>query len=67
MVTFKELRESRGLTAQDMANICHCHVKTYRRWEKEPWRVGLCAFFRIGEYFNVELEDIDFGQTQPRQ
>ena len=33
MRTLKSIREQRGLTQQQMADLCRVHLRTYQRWE----------------------------------
>lgn len=60
MLTLKEWRRAKGITQQEVADACGCHVNTYSRWELDPERIPLGEAHKIAEYIGVSFDDINF-------
>ena len=59
----KKIRESRGLSQQDVANLLNVKSATVSSWEvdrTEPKMEYLC---KLAEYYNLTLDDIVNGRT----
>ena len=59
-MTIKEWRRAKGISQEEMANVCGVHVNTYRAWEDNPKSIKLTNAMKIADRLGVEMSDIDF-------
>ena len=60
-MTMKEWRRAKGISQEEMANVCGVHVNTYRAWEEKPESIKFTAAVKIAERLGVSLDDIFFA------
>lgn len=56
--TIKELRRARGISQEEMADLCEVHQNTYRAWEDNPGEIKLSKAIIIAERLGIGIEDI---------
>ena len=52
MLSLKQIRVGADLTIEDACKLCKCSAPTFAKWEKEPGKMGIKAFFRLIKYYN---------------
>ena len=52
----KELRESKGLTQKEVAEIIGCSEISYARYENEKREPDISTLCKLAEYFNVTVD-----------
>lgn len=56
----KKLRESKGLTQQEMADIVHTHRTGYSKMENNQQEIPVDCLVALSKYFAVSIDDIVF-------
>lgn len=56
----KKLRESKGLTQQEMADIVHTHRTGYSKMENNQQEIPVDCLVALSKYFAVPIDDIVF-------
>ena len=59
-LTIKEWRRAKGISQEEMANVCGVHVNTYRTWEEKPESIRLSAATKIAERLGIPISEIIF-------
>lgn len=54
----KELRISKGLTQQQLADLVHVSARTIISIEKEQYKPSLMLAYHISEVFGVSIEEL---------
>ena len=54
----KELRQSRKITQQQLAELVHVSARTIISIEKEQYSPSLMLAYRIAEFFGVTVEEL---------
>ena len=50
------LRETKGLTQQEIAEILGVDIKTYNRYEKGLHEIKLGVLLKLATYYNLSLD-----------
>ena len=58
--TLREWRRMKEITQEQLAEVCHVHVNTYRAWEENPADIKLSAAVKIVQYMGITLDDLLF-------
>lgn len=61
-LTLKEWRRARGISQEEMADLCGVHPNTYRSWEENPENIKLAAAMKIADRLGIAVEDLIFAQ-----
>ena len=56
--TIKELRRAKGISQEEMAQICEVTANTYRAWEDNPAEIKLAKAIVIADRLGIGLDDI---------
>lgn len=56
--TIKELRRAKGISQEEMAQICEVTANTYRTWEDNPAEIKLAKAIVIANRLGIGLDDI---------
>lgn len=59
-LTIEEWRRAKGISQEEMANLCGIHLNTYRAWEKNPGEIRLSKGVLIAEKLEIPIDDILF-------
>ena len=51
-------RRARGISQQDVADVCGIHINTYRRWEDNPGEMRYDKAIKVADYLGISLDDI---------
>lgn len=51
-------RRARGISQQDVADVCGIHINTYRRWEENPGEMRYDKAIKVADYLGISLDDI---------
>lgn len=54
----KQLRESRGLASNELANILDMSISSYSKLENDKKSIGVTELRKITEHFDVSADDI---------
>jgi transcriptional regulator with XRE-family HTH domain len=54
----KKLRENKGLTQQQMADLIHTHRSGYSKIENNQQDISIEALIHLSKHFNMSLDDI---------
>lgn len=54
----KELRKSRGISQQQIADLINMHRSNYSKVESGQREISISALTKIAKYFNVSVDDI---------
>lgn len=52
MLTIKQIRIGADLTVERASKLCGCSVPTYLKWEKNPAKMELGAFYDLVDFYN---------------
>lgn len=52
----KDLREDQDKTQQQIADILHCNVTVYRRYEKGVRDIPTSFLIKLADYYQVSLD-----------
>jgi hypothetical protein len=52
MLTIKQIRIGADLTVERASELCGCSVPTYLKWEKNPAKMELGAFYDLVDFYN---------------
>ena len=63
---FKDLREDKDLTQQEMAEYLYVNRNTYGSYENEKRAMPLCMMIALADYFEVNLDYL-VGRTDEKQ
>lgn len=63
MLTLKEWRRAKGVSQEELANLCGVHVNTYRTWEENASEIKLSKAALIAERLGISLSDISFDSN----
>ena len=56
--TIKELRRAKGISQEEMAQLCEITANTYRVWEDNPSEIKLSKAVIIAKRLGIGLDDI---------
>jgi transcriptional regulator with XRE-family HTH domain len=56
----KQLRESKGLTQQEMADLMHTHRTGYSKMENNQQEIPVDRLIYIAKHFGISIDDIIF-------
>jgi transcriptional regulator with XRE-family HTH domain len=56
----KQLRESKGLTQQEMADLMHTHRTGYSKMENNQQEIPVDRLIYIAKHFGISVDDIIF-------
>lgn len=59
-LSLKEWRRLKGISQEEMANICDVHVNTYRAWEENPADIKISKAVLICDRLGVNMSDVLF-------
>lgn len=51
-------RRARGISQQDVADVCGIHINTYRRWEENPGEMRYDKAIKVADFLGISLDDI---------
>lgn len=57
-LTLKEWRRAKGISQEEMAEVCGVHLNTYRDWEEHPESIKLVHAVAIANRLGLQLRDI---------
>lgn len=60
----KKLRESKGLTQQEMADIIHTHRTGYSKMENNQQEIPVDCLVHIAKHFAMAIDDIVFFEDK---
>lgn len=52
MLTIKQIRIGADLTVERASELCGCSAPTYLKWEKNPAKMELGAFYNLVDFYN---------------
>lgn len=55
-IRLKNLRESRGLTLEQLAKELNCAIYGLSLWEKDRQTLSLGSLIKLAKYFNVTVD-----------
>lgn len=62
--SLKKLREHKGFTQQEMADLIHTHRTSYSKMENNQQEISVDALMRIAKNFGMKVDDIIyFGES----
>lgn len=61
----KQMRTTRGLSCQDVADICGVTAGTIRRWEKKSPMPKVKHIIKLAAYYDVSVDSIIRGINVP--
>ena len=56
MMRLKELRENKGVTQKEVAEVIGCAKSTYPKYEREEREPDIDTLCRLANYFEVSLD-----------
>ena len=62
--SLKKLRESKGLTQQDMADLMHTHRTGYSKMENNQQEIPVDRLIYIAKNFGITVDDIIFFEEK---
>lgn len=62
--SLKKLRESKGLTQQDMADLMHTHRTGYSKMENNQQEIPVDRLIYIAKNFGITIDDIIFFEEK---
>ena len=65
METIRELRQARGWTQLELATRLQVTPSTVYNWERGKYEPTASMFRRIGQVFEVPMEEIALGEPTP--
>ena len=63
----KELRKSKGVTQQQIADLINMHRSNYSKVENGQREISISALNKIAKYFNVSIDDIINNNEVPEE
>lgn len=57
-LTLDAWRRARGISQEEMADLCKVSTMTYRRWENNPGSIKIDDALLIAERLKISLDDI---------
>ena len=66
MIRLRELREKRGLSMKDAADLLNMPYTTYVNYEKGTREPNIQALFRLANFFGVSIDDL-LGRCAPNE
>ena len=66
MIRLRELREKRGLSMKDAADLLNMPYTTYVNYEKGTLEPNIQALFRLANFFGVSIDDL-LGRCAPNE
>ena len=64
--TLKQWRKLRGFNAQYVSSYLGISYPTFKRYEELPKTIPIGKMFLINELYNIDISDIDFGESEVR-
>ena len=55
-IRLKKLRESRGLSVEQLAQELNCPIYCLILWEKDRQTLSLGSLIKLAQYFNVSID-----------
>ena len=66
MIRLRELREKRGISMKDAADLLNMPYTTYVNYEKGTRESNIQALFRLANFFGVSIDDL-LGRCAPNE
>ena len=54
----RDLRDDNNKTQQDIADLLHCQVTVYRRYESGEREIPISMLIKLAKYYNVSIDYI---------